>query len=127
MPSPPKLNVKIKPKRNEIIEAAAEQKIRKKKNRISPPSSFLLDNGNSQKTQGEEMEVEKVTFSKKQLIKAHRKHIDEFMILIKEDMQLLKSFDKDEFDSGEYQKKLKNVLDRQTEAVQKYKSKVFEQ
>eukprot|EP00483_Globobulimina_turgida_P011791 UN11813 len=65
------------------------------------------------------------TFTKKQLIKAHRKHIDEFMILIKEDMQLLKGFDKDEFTNNEYQKRLRDVLDRQVSAVKRYNSKVF--
>eukprot|EP00483_Globobulimina_turgida_P009331 UN09350 len=63
------------------------------------------------------------TFTKKQLIKAHRKHIDEFMILIKEDMQLLKGFDKDEFTNNEYQKRLRDVLDRQVSAVKRYNSK----
>ena len=64
-------------------------------------------------------------FTKKQLIKAHRKHIDEFMILIKEDMQLLKSFDKDEYNNKQYQDKLINVLQRQENAVKQYKSKLF--
>lgn len=66
-----------------------------------------------------------IHFSKKQLIKAHRKHIDEFMILIKEDMQLLKGFDKDEFNNEEYQKRLMNVLQKQQNAVKKYRAKVF--
>merc|ERR1712228_46366 len=117
MPSPARVDTKIKPKPW-------------KRSKISPPSSFLVDSNstNQQKKQNPNEEVEKVSckFSKKQLIKAHRKHIDEFMILIKEDMNLLKSFDKDEFDSAQYQEKLKNVLDRQREAVQSYKSKVFE-
>jgi len=65
-------------------------------------------------------------FTKKQLIKAHRKHIDEFMILIKEDMQLLKNYDKDEYDNNHYQQKLKEVLERQTNALQRYKAKVFD-
>ena len=67
------------------------------------------------------------SFTKKQLIKAHRRHIDEFMLLIKEDMQLLKCFDKDEFSDTEYQLKLKHVLDQQEKAVQRYKRKVFNQ
>jgi len=65
------------------------------------------------------------SLSKKQLIKAHRRHIDEFMLLIKEDMQLLKCFDKDEFGNDEYQQKLRKVLDQQEQAVQRYKRKVF--
>jgi len=63
--------------------------------------------------------------NKKQLVKAHRKHIDEFMLLIKEDMQLLKSFDRDEHSIGEYHKRLRDVVDRQQKAVKGYKDKVF--
>jgi len=63
--------------------------------------------------------------NKKQLVKAHRKHIDEFMLLIKEDMQLLKSFDRDEHSIEEYQKRLRDVVDRQQKAVKGYKDKVF--
>ena len=63
--------------------------------------------------------------TKKQLIKAHRRHIDEFMLLIKEDMQLLKCFDKDEFGTEEYQQKLRSVLEQQEKAVQRYRRKVF--
>eukprot|EP00485_Elphidium_margaritaceum_P012420 CAMPEP_0202686804 /NCGR_PEP_ID=MMETSP1385-20130828/2566_1 /ASSEMBLY_ACC=CAM_ASM_000861 /TAXON_ID=933848 /ORGANISM="Elphidium margaritaceum" /LENGTH=628 /DNA_ID=CAMNT_0049341461 /DNA_START=32 /DNA_END=1918 /DNA_ORIENTATION=+ len=62
---------------------------------------------------------------KKQLIKEHRRHIDEFMILIKEDMHLLKSFDKDEFGQNEYEQQLKEILEKQCNAVRAYQAKVF--
>jgi len=82
-------------------------------------------------TAGEEDEVHEAEevlntqFSKKQLVKAHRKHIDEFMLLIKEDMQLLKSFDRDEHSIAEYTRRLKDVVARQEKAVKSYRDKVF--
>merc|ERR1712129_4000 len=116
-----------KKKRNDAErESVSEQFVRRKK--ISPPSSFLLDDKlKKDEDNKQENEIKQSKFSKKQLIKAHRKHIDEFMILVKEDMQLLKGFDKDEYDTNVYQQKLQSVLDRQTKAVQRYKAKVFDQ
>merc|ERR1712130_302305 len=96
------------------------------------PTKYI-NNDQKQKKEHNMQDVEVVinnkefnsNFTKKQLIKAHRKHIDEFMVLIKEDMQLLKNYDNDEYDNNHYQQKLKDVLERQTNAVQRYKAKVF--
>jgi kinesin family protein 2/24 len=68
----------------------------------------------------------KQDLSKKQLIRAHRKHIDEFMVLIKEDMQLLKQFDKNQCESKEYETALLRILEKQASAILDYKAKVFQ-
>jgi len=52
------------------------------------------------------------------LVKAHREHIDQYMLLIKQDMQLLKSFDHSmTVDIGEYVKELKALLQRKVKST----------
>jgi len=52
------------------------------------------------------------------LVKAHREHIDQYMLLIKQDMQLLKSFDHSmTVDIGEYVQELKALLQRKVKST----------
>merc|ERR1719233_617001 len=52
------------------------------------------------------------------LVKAHREHIDQYMLLIKQDMQLLKNFDHSmKVDIGEYVKELKAILQRKVKST----------
>jgi len=52
------------------------------------------------------------------LVKAHREHIDQYMLLIKQDMQLLKSFDHSmTLDTGEYVQELKALLQRKVKST----------
>eukprot|EP00484_Ammonia_sp_Unknown_P023539 CAMPEP_0197025096 /NCGR_PEP_ID=MMETSP1384-20130603/5529_1 /TAXON_ID=29189 /ORGANISM="Ammonia sp." /LENGTH=635 /DNA_ID=CAMNT_0042453587 /DNA_START=67 /DNA_END=1974 /DNA_ORIENTATION=- len=99
---------------------------RRKRNKKPSPPTSVKGSDDVVMMNDKQENSKKTTFTKKQLVKAHRRHIDEFMILIKEDMQLLKSFDKDEFEQTLYQHKLREILQKQADAVQKYKSKIFQ-
>jgi len=52
-----------------------------------------------------------------QLVQAHRSHIDEYMVLIKEDMQLLKNFDRMEVTTEKYISQLRTLLDKKSKAI----------
>merc|ERR1719233_1800427 len=52
------------------------------------------------------------------LVKAHREHIDQYMLLIKQDMKLLKNFDHSmTVDIGKYVQELKVLLQRKVKST----------